>query len=619
VSYFKQIVACDFEYEAPGGARPYPIAMAAEELLGGRRRWQLFEGGFGPLPPFDIGPETLFVSYNAAAELGCFLALGWPMAARGIDCLVEYRALINETRPKLPNGQTAPAPPAGFEHALAAYELSHGSAAIKGEIAADIGNARWRGKWSPAAIIKYVTDDTHHLAELFEAMLCGRTQRFVDGAVRRRLKPMDTLRAQYRYRYSGPATARMQWAALPVDVANWSTIGRQRKGLTEAVIRKYDPTLKLDAAGNIISGLYWDDAAKGRWTWGKHGNNQFARFLIEHDIPWPRLPSGALEMKDENAFKHHPNPQIQMIHRLRGTMSVLQATNIAIGPDHRHRCSMLTFKTGTSRNAPLGSIFGGAVWVRSALMAPPDHSLIAIDWANQEIAIVAILSGDPELIRAYATGDIYHAFGLAAGVVKETDRFVWRANPEGAAQRQMLKSAVLAINYGMAAPALAFKLGIPLHEAVSLLRTHHQTYRRFWQWLNQYIDTALIRGEMRSVMGWPQRIVAVNRRAIANFPAQSNGAELMRLAACVATEEGIEVCMPVHDQFIALAHSTEAQAVVDRLARIMVEAGTTLFGNTLTFRSDYKIIPHGERYKDNRDLETWPFAIKEARRLENGK
>ena len=324
-------------------------------------------------------------------------------------------------------------------------------------------------------------------------------------------------------------------------------------------------------------------------------------------------------MKDENDFKHHPDPQIQMIHRLRGSMSVLQATNIAIGPDHRHRCSMLTFKTGTSRNAPLGSIFGGAVWVRSALMAPPDHSLIAIDWANQEIAIVAILSGDLELIRAYETGDIYHAFGLAAGVVKETDRFAWRDSPEGAVQRQMLKSAVLAINYGMAAPALAYKLGVTLHEATALLRTHHQTYRRFWQWLGQYVDTALIRGEMRTVMGWPQRIVAVNRRAIANFAAQGNGAELMRLAACVATEEDIEVCMPVHDQFIALARSTEAQAVADRLARIMVEAGATLFGDALTFRSDYKIIPHGARYTDKRDLETWPFAIEEARRLENGK
>lgn len=617
MSYFTQIVVCDFEYEAPGGSRPHPIAMVARELVGDGREWRLFEGDFGLLPPFDVDPKTLFVSYNAAAEMGCFLALGWPMPARGIDCLVEYRALINETRPKLPNGQTAPAPPAKFQHALAAYGFTHRSATIKDEISDDIGAARWRGKWSRADILKYCADDVHHLAELFTAMLGGRLQRFVDGAVRRRLKPMGTACAQYRFRYSGPATARIQWAGLPMDVEEWLPICRQRKGLAEALIRKYDPTLKLDASGNIIDGLYWNNTAQGRWTWGKHGDDQFARLLIKEDIPWPRLRSGALEMK-ENNFKDHPNPLIQRIHRLRGSMSVLQSNSIEIAHDRRHRCMMLTFKTGTSRNAPRNSIFASAVWVRSALMAPPGYSLIAEDWSNQEIAIVAILSGDQELIRAYETGDIYHAFGLVAGVVKEPNPATWRNSPQGAIQRQMLKSALLAIHYGMGPDSLALKLGVTLHEAAALLQVHRRTYRRFWQWQDQYIDTALIRGEMHSVMGWPQRIVAVSRRAIANYAAQSNGAELMRLAACVATEEGIEICMPVHDQFLAVAPSAEARAVADRLGRIMVEAGTTLFGNALTFRSDHKIIPHGQRYTDKRDLETWPFAVAEARRLENG-
>src|SRR5262245_52863160 len=163
--------------------------MVARELLGARSEWRVWEGEFGALPPFDISENTLFVSYNAAVEIGCFLALGWPMPARGVDALVEYRLLINETRPKLPNGQTAPSPPAKFEHALAAYGLVHNSSAIKGEIAADIGNARWRGKWSPETILKYVADDARHLAELLKAMLRGHTQRFTDGAVRRRLKP----------------------------------------------------------------------------------------------------------------------------------------------------------------------------------------------------------------------------------------------------------------------------------------------------------------------------------------------------------------------------------------------------------------------------------------------
>jgi hypothetical protein len=428
---------------------------------------------------------------------------------------------------------------------------------------------------------------------------------------------MDVARAQYRFRYSGPTTARIQWVGLPTDTENWTVINKQSKGLAEATIRKYDPTLQLDASGNIVGSLYWNNTAKNRWTWGKHGDARFAQFLIERNIPWQRLRSGALDLK-ESTFKDHQNPEIQKIHRLRGSMSVLQSNSIRVGPDGRHRCSMLTFKTGTSRNAPRDSIIASAVWVRSALMAPPGYSLITIDWANQEIAIVAILSGDRELIRAYETGDIYHAFGMAAGVVKEPDPEAWRRSPGGELQRQMLKAAVLAINYGMGAEALALKVGITVNEALALLATHHRVYHRFWTWREQYIDTALIRGEMRTIMGWPQRIVAVNRRAIANFAAQANAAELMRLAACIATEEGIEIGMPVHDQFIAVAPSAEAQLVADRLARIMVDAGAVLFGRALRFRSTFNIIPHGQRYTDKRDLETWPFAVAEARRLEYG-
>jgi hypothetical protein len=131
VSYFAQIIICDFEFEAADGGRLNPICMVARELLGAKREWRVWEGEFGALPPFDISENTLFVSYNAAAEMGCFLALCWPMSARGVDCLVEYRVLINETRPKLPNGQTSPSPPAGFEHALSAYGFTHASSAIK--------------------------------------------------------------------------------------------------------------------------------------------------------------------------------------------------------------------------------------------------------------------------------------------------------------------------------------------------------------------------------------------------------------------------------------------------------------------------------------------------------
>jgi hypothetical protein len=72
------------------GGRPHPVCMLATELRGGRT-WRLFEGEFGPAPPFPIGPETLCVAYYSSAEWGCFLALGWPMPVNVLDLFVEFQ------------------------------------------------------------------------------------------------------------------------------------------------------------------------------------------------------------------------------------------------------------------------------------------------------------------------------------------------------------------------------------------------------------------------------------------------------------------------------------------------------------------------------------------------
>ena len=41
--------------------------------------------------PFPAGPDSLFVAYYASAELGCFLALDWPMPARILDLFREFK------------------------------------------------------------------------------------------------------------------------------------------------------------------------------------------------------------------------------------------------------------------------------------------------------------------------------------------------------------------------------------------------------------------------------------------------------------------------------------------------------------------------------------------------
>ena len=74
---YRQIWCCDFEYSGADGDIPTPACMVAREARSGRtfRIWQDELVGL-TAPPFDTGPNALFVAYYASAEVGCFLALG---------------------------------------------------------------------------------------------------------------------------------------------------------------------------------------------------------------------------------------------------------------------------------------------------------------------------------------------------------------------------------------------------------------------------------------------------------------------------------------------------------------------------------------------------------------
>ena len=70
----------------------------------------------------------------------------------------------------------------------------------------------------------------------------------------------------------------------------------------------------------------------------------------------------------------------------------------------------------------------------------------------------------------------------------------------------------------------------------------------FWRWSDAAVDAAMLTGSLHTVFGWHVQVGEdPNPRSLRNFPMQANGAEMLRLACCLATERGIEVCAPVHD------------------------------------------------------------------------
>ena len=167
-----------------------------------------------------------------------------------------------------------------------------------------------------------------------------------------------------------------------------------------------------------------------------------------------------------------------------------------------------------------------------------------MDWAQQEFGIAAALSGDPAMQAAYLSGDPYLTFAKQAGAVP-ADATKQTHGPT----RELFKACVLGVQYGMEANSLAGRIGQPPIVARDLLRAHRETYRPFWRWSDAAVDDAMLTGSLHTVFGWHIHVGSENPnpRSLRNFPMQANGAEMLRLACCLATERGIEVCAPVHD------------------------------------------------------------------------
>ena len=76
---FATINVVDFEYEIEDGGLPHVLCMVAyvlNENLQHVRTIRMWRGEFGSSPPFDVGPDALFVAYSAWADLTCFTGFG---------------------------------------------------------------------------------------------------------------------------------------------------------------------------------------------------------------------------------------------------------------------------------------------------------------------------------------------------------------------------------------------------------------------------------------------------------------------------------------------------------------------------------------------------------------
>jgi DNA polymerase I-like protein with 3'-5' exonuclease and polymerase domains len=130
------------------------------------------------------------------------------------------------------------------------------------------------------------------------------------------------------------------------------------------------------------------------------------------------------------------------------------------------------------------------------------------------------------------------------------------------------------------------------------------------------MDYAQLNRELPSVFGWRLHVTAATKsRSIANFPMQANGAEMLRLACCLATEGGVEVCAPVHDALLIEAPLDELAEKV-RLTQTAMKEASAIVLDGVRLRSDAKMVVAPERYEDEKGAAMWKLVWEVVREME---
>jgi len=218
--------------------------------------------------------------------------------------------------------------------------------------------------------------------------------------------------------------------------------------------------------------------------------------------------------------------------------------------------------------------------IRQAFCAPPGRCIVAADYSQIELRIMAHLSQDAGLLHAFSNDlDVHSA--TAAEVFE-----VPLAAVSGD-QRRKAKAINFGLIYGMSAFGLAKQLHLGRHEAQDYIDRYFARYPGVADYMSQTRELAHQQGYVETLYGRrlylpeinarnKQRQMAAERTAI-NAPMQSTAADIIK-RAMIAVDAWLEsaksdakMIMQVHDELVFEVAADEAQALADQVTQLMSE------------------------------------------------
>jgi len=216
--------------------------------------------------------------------------------------------------------------------------------------------------------------------------------------------------------------------------------------------------------------------------------------------------------------------------------------------------------------------------IREAFIAPPGAVLVSADYSQIELRIMAHLSHDAGLLKAFAAGEDIHR-ATAAEVFGVTVEEV------SSEQRRYAKVINFGLIYGMSAFGLASQLGIERAAAQSYIDRYFARYPGVADYMNRTRELARAQGYVETVFGrrlWLPEIHGGNgmrrqaaERAAINAPMQGTAADLIKLAM-IAVHRYLQheklhsrIIMQVHDELVLEVPEAELTRIQAELPRLM--------------------------------------------------
>lgn len=234
------------------------------------------------------------------------------------------------------------------------------------------------------------------------------------------------------------------------------------------------------------------------------------------------------------------------------------------------------------QNIPIRTLRGQQI--RGAFVADEGKKIISADYSQIELRLIAEISGEQNMIKAFQNGEDIHAstaaklFGIDLSEVSKT-------------QRSQAKTVNFGIIYGQGAFALAEQTGLSRTEAKKMIDSYYETYPRLKEYMAEQVKKAQDLGFVETILGRRRHLKDINssnfvvkahaERNAVNAPIQGSAADIIKLAM-IKIENELEIqkletkmLLQVHDELLFEAPIDEVETATALIKQEMESAFET--------------------------------------------